>query len=93
MRTHAIHKYKPTYVIHRGFDVERWTGKAWTPSLESPFKTMAAVRKHLKDYSWHYTQENPYRIKDFVPKKVQKYTPNIKSKNWNNIDNEMVVAI
>jgi len=50
---------------------------------------MSEVQKHLKDYSWHYTDDNPYRIKDFKPKKVQKYVP--KYKNWNTND-EMVVV-
>jgi hypothetical protein len=41
---------------------------------------MGEVKKHLKDYSWHYTEENPCRIKDYKPKKVQKYSPKY---NWN----------
>lgn len=85
-----MHKHKPVTVLSHGYNVERWTGKAWYPSLLSPYKTMAEVRKHLKDYCWHYTDENPYRITDYKPKtKVQKYVP--KYKNWNS-DDEMVIA-
>jgi hypothetical protein len=75
------------------FVIECWTGKAWYPSLCSPYKTMAEVNKHLKNYSWHYTSENPYRIKDYKPKKkVQRYTPKYKIQNWNS-DDQMVVKI
>jgi hypothetical protein len=72
------------------YNVERWTGKAWNKSLCSPYKTMAEVRKHLKDYSWHYTAENPYRITDFKPKKVKKYSAP-KFTNWNANDDSMMV--
>jgi len=76
----------------KGYAVERWSGKAWYASLCSPYKTMADVQKHLKDYWWHYTTENPYRIVDYKSKtKVQKYSPKYKN-NWNSDDN-MVVCI
>jgi hypothetical protein len=69
--------------------VERWSGKAWYPVMLSPFKTMGEVTKFLKDYHWHFTQEYPYRIKDFKPKKkVQRYVP--KYKNWNDEDQYVV---
>jgi len=55
--------------------VQRWSGAAWYDSICSPYDTMGEVKKHLKDYSWHYTEENPCRIKDYKPKKVQKYSP------------------
>ena len=72
--------------------IERWTGKAWAPSLESPFKSIAAVRKHLKNYYWHYTDDNPYRLKDFKPKKVQRYAPKYNTyQDWNS-DEGMVVV-
>jgi len=75
------------------FVIERWTGKAWVPSLCSPYKTMSEVNKHLKDYWWHYTDENPYRIKDYKPKKkVQRYFPKYNIQNWNS-DDQMVVKI
>lgn len=90
MRTYMAHKYKPKVVLSHGFVVERWTGKAWYPSLCSPYKTMAEVRKHLSDYWWHYTDKNYYRIKDYKPK-VQKYVPKHKKTNWNT-DDEMVVC-
>lgn len=89
MRTYMAHKYKPKVVLSHGFIVERWTGKAWYASLESPYKTMAEVRKHLKNYWWHYTKTNPYRIKDYIPK-VQKYSPKYNKSAWNNDDNMVV---
>lgn len=86
------HKYKPKTILCHGYVIERWSGSAWNASLCSPYKTMAEVRKHLKDYSWHYTSECPYRIKDFKPEKAQKYTPKYNhSNNWNS-DNDMVVV-
>ena len=52
---------------------------------------MAAVREHLNKYWWHYTEEYPYRIKDFKPKKVQRYVPKYKAfQDWNS-DNGMIV--
>jgi len=73
--------------------IERWTGKAWGASLCSPYKTMSEVTKHLRDYSWHYTTENPYRIVDYKPKKkVQRYTSKYNSQAWNS-DAGMVVSI
>ena len=68
--------------------LQRWTGSSWNDSLCSPYKTMGEIQKHLKDYSWHYTAEHPYRIIAYKPKKVQRYVP--KYKNWNS-DDEMVV--
>jgi hypothetical protein len=57
----------------------------------SPYKTMGAVNAHLLKYWWHYTTENPYRIKDFKPKKkVQRYSPRYNQKCWNS-DEGMVV--
>jgi hypothetical protein len=54
---------------------------------------MAEVNKHLKDYWWHYTNEYPYRIQDFKPKKnVQKYVPKYNPfQDWNS-DKGMVVS-
>ncbi len=78
--------------MSHGFVVERWTGKAWYASLCSPFKTMSEVRKHLSDYSWHYSEENPYRVKDYKPKKVQRYVPKYKASDWNT-DEGMVFRI
>jgi hypothetical protein len=77
----------------KGYNVERWTGKAWYPSLCSPYKTMSEVTKHLKEYAWHYTVDNPYRITDFKPKKIKKYSiPKSSFYDWNS-DNGMVVKI
>jgi uncharacterized membrane-anchored protein YjiN (DUF445 family) len=68
----------------KGYNVERWTGKAWNKSLCSPYKTMSEVQKHLEQYSWHYTKEYPYRITDYIPDKIKKYSaPKFNSKNWN----------
>ena len=74
--------------------IERWTGKAWYATLCSPYKNMSEVHKHLKDYSWHYTQNNPYRLKDFKPKKTPRYSvPKFNSlQDWNS-DRGMVVKI
>ena len=84
-------KQKPQVVMSHGIVVERWSGSAWNPSLCSPYKTMTEVRQHLKDYSWHYTEENPYRIKDFKPKKVQKYVPKYNAQKWNS-DDQMIIV-
>jgi hypothetical protein len=44
---------------------------------------MGEVNKHLKEYYWHYTTENPYRVIDYKPKKkVQKYVPKY-NQDWN----------
>jgi hypothetical protein len=73
--------------------IERWTGKAWYPSLCSPYKTMGEINNYLKKYAWHYTTENPYRIKDYKPKKkTQKYVPKFSLQDWNS-DQGMVVKI
>jgi len=91
MRTYMAHKYKPKAILSHGFVVERWSGKAWYSSLGSPYKTMAEVRSHLTKYWWHYTDENPYRIKDYKPAKVQKYVPKYNKSAWNT-DDDMVVC-
>jgi hypothetical protein len=73
--------------------IERWTGKAWDASLCSPYKSMSEVNKHLKKYWWHYTDNNPYRINDYKPKKQPRYNaPKFNNRDWNN-DNGMVVKI
>lgn len=75
------------------FVVERWTGKAWDLFPNQTFKTMGEVNAHLQKYSWHYTQNNPYRIVDFKPKKkVQRYSPKYKNQDWNS-DAGMVISI
>ena len=73
--------------------IERWTGKAWQPSLCSPYNTISDVRKHLAQYSWHYTEEYPYRITDFKPKKQVKYFAPKKNlyQDWNS-DKGMIVS-
>ena len=81
MRTFNIHKRKPITTMSQGYVVERWTGKAWYASMCSPYKTMAEVNKHLKDYWWHYTTKNPYRIKDYKPPKL-KLKPHIPKPNF-----------
>ena len=89
-----MHKFKPQTKLSHGFVVERWTGKAWYPSMCSPYKTMSEVRKHLEEYSWHYTIQNPYRVKDFVPKKNKYSNPIKKRPNWHMDDEyQMVVKI
>jgi hypothetical protein len=73
--------------------IERWTGKAWYTSLCSPYKNMSEVNKHLRDYSWHYTTENPYRIKEHKEKKKAQYNvPKFNFQDWNS-DQGMVVKI
>jgi hypothetical protein len=73
--------------------VERWTGKAWGASMCSPYKSMSEVTKHLRDYSWHYTAKNPYRIKEFKEKKKARYNvPKFNFQDWNS-DAGMVVKI
>ena len=75
------------------YNVERWTGKAWYKSLESPFKSMTEVRAHLTKYAWHYTDNNPYRITEHKPKKTKKYTITRSSyQDWYS-DKGMVVKI
>jgi len=75
--------------VSSGLVLQRWTGKAWNDSLCSPYKTIGEIRKHLKEYHWHYTEENPYRIINYKPKKKQKskYNPD---KDWNS-DRGMMV--
>ena len=71
--------------------VQRWSGKAWNDSLCSPYKTMGEVNKHLKEYYWHYTTENPYRVIDYkTKKKVQKYVSKY-NQDWNS-DKGMVTV-
>jgi hypothetical protein len=73
--------------------VERWTGKAWGASMCSPYKTMSEVTKHLREYYWHYTIENPYRIKEYKEKKKVKYNqPKFNFQDWNS-DIGMAVKI
>jgi len=69
--------------------LQRWTGSSWNDSLCSPYKTMGEIEDHLKKYWWHYTDEHPYRIVDYKPKKVQNYVPKYKN-NWNS-DDKMVI--
>jgi len=77
----------------KGYAIERWTGKSWCPSLCSPYKTMSEVNKHLKDYFWHYTNDNPYRIVDYKSKKkIQRYSPKYNFLEWNS-DKGMVFSI
>jgi hypothetical protein len=85
-------------LVRRGnkmsYVIERWSGKAWYASMCSPYKTMGELNRHLKEYWWHYTEENPYRIKDFKPKKkIQQYTPKYNAfQDWNS-DKGMVVKV
>jgi len=73
------------------YNVERWTGRAWNTSMCSPYRNMSEVQEHLNQYSWHYTQENPYRITEFKPKKIKRYSaPKFNSQNWNS-DSGMVI--
>ena len=93
MRTYMMHNYKPKVVMSSGYVIQRWTGKAWDDTMCSPYKTMAEVRKHLQKYSWHYTNENPYRIKDYKPKINKNATrPKIKKPNFFEEDYGMVYS-
>jgi hypothetical protein len=56
--------------------LQRWSGVAWYDTMCSPYETMGEIKAHLKDYGWHYTESNPYRIKDYNPKqKIKNYFP------------------
>jgi len=78
--------------MHR-YKIERWTGKAWDSFPGVVYKTMSEVNKHLTNYWWHYTNDNPYRVVDFKPKKkVQQYVPKYNLQDWNS-DAGMVVKI
>ena len=72
--------------------IQRWSGRAWYDSMLSPYDNYAAVQKHLKEYWWHYTDSNPYRIIDYKPKKKQSNTKYNAYQDWNS-DRGMVVAI
>ena len=77
--------------MHTGYVIQRWSGSGWYDSLLSPYKTISEVNKHLKDYAWHYTTENPYRIKEYKPKKkIQRYIPKYNFQDWNS-DAGMVI--
>ena len=65
------------------YNVERWSGKAWYPSMCSPYKTMGEVNKHLTQYWWHYTDSNPYRITNLKPKKVVRRSSYKHFQDWN----------
>ena len=53
---------------------------------------MSEINQYLEDYAWHFTADNPYRIKDHKPKKkVQQYSPKYNVfQDWNS-DKGMVV--
>jgi hypothetical protein len=51
------------------YTVQRYTGKAWYDSMCSPYKTYTEAMNHVKEYSWHYNKDNPYRIIEAKPKK------------------------
>ena len=80
--------------MSKSIAIERWSGRAWYPVLCSPFKNMSIVRKYLKDYCWHFTAENPYRMIDYKPKKQPKYHAPKRNvfHDWNS-DKGMVVQI
>jgi hypothetical protein len=45
---------------------------------------MGEVNAHLKKYWWHYTEENPYRIKDYKqPKQKIKTITRRDFTDWN----------
>ena len=72
--------------------IERWTGKAWYPSMCSPYKTMSDINKHLKDYWWHYTKDNPYRITEYKEKKKKRYNNPFNMSKWIRDDESMMVV-
>ena len=45
--------------------VERWIGKAWYITMCSPNNSMDEVNNYLKEYHWHFTDKNPYRITEY----------------------------
>jgi hypothetical protein len=68
------------------YTVKRWTGKAWYDSMCSPYKTYSEAMAHVKKYSWHYTNNNPYKI---VETKIKEKTV----KRFVNTDWEGVVIV
>jgi hypothetical protein len=44
------------------YTVKRWNGSGWYDSMCSPYKTYKQAHDHVKEYSWHYTKEYPYKI-------------------------------
>ena len=72
--------------------VERWSGKAWYPVMLSPFKTMSDVTAYLKKYSWHFTTDNPYRVKEHKEKNKKKYNIPFNISKWMKDDEGMMVV-
>jgi hypothetical protein len=62
------------------YNVKRWTGKTWNTSMCSPYKTYSEAMAHVKKYSWHYTEDNPYKIVEDKPKKI--ITKKFLKTNW-----------
>jgi len=96
MRTYMMHKFKPVVTKTKPapkYILQRWTGAAWGDTMCSPYSSMSEINEHLKKYSWHYTDEYPYRIQDFKSKKkVQKYVPKYNPyRDWNS-DKDMVIS-
>lgn len=65
------------------YTVQRYTGKAWYDSMCSPYKSYKAAMDHVKEYSWHYTKETPYRIVETKIKK--KETKRFVNTNWEGV--------
>jgi hypothetical protein len=65
------------------YTVQRYTGKAWNDSMCSPYKSYAEAMAHVKNYSWHYYKDNPYRIIEDKPKK--NITKRFVNTNWEGV--------
>ena len=73
------------------YEVERWSGKAWYSVMLSPFKNYTEVNNYLKTYWWHFTDSNPYRVKNSKPKKAKiKTIKKYNFKDWTS-DSGMVI--
>jgi hypothetical protein len=81
----------PFYIMTK-VEVERWSGKAWYPVLLSPFKTMGEATQYIKKYSWHFTDQNPYRIKEHKEKNKKQYANPFNISKWMKDDESMMAV-
>lgn len=94
MRTYMMHKFKPVATKAKPapkYVLQRWSGEAWYDTMCSPYSSMSEVNEHLKEYWWHYTDNNSYRIQDYKPKKAAVQRSIKSTKRWNS-DDDMVIS-
>jgi hypothetical protein len=72
--------------------VQRWTGKGWYPVMLSPFNTMSEATQYLRKYSWHFSEQNPYRILEHKEKKKKRYSNPFIINKWMKDDESMMVV-